>query len=80
MNEIIEQLKQAVSISPDNVPLRLHLAEMMLQQNLLTEASEQFSEILKREHHNSKALNGLAEIYFKQNKYSAAIILFEQLQ
>src|SRR4249920_459970 len=80
MNEIIEQLKQAVNISPDNIPLRMHLAEMMLQQNLLTDASEQFSEILKREHHNGKALSGLADIYFKQNKYSAAIILFEQLQ
>ncbi|QEC67137.1 AAA family ATPase [Panacibacter ginsenosidivorans] len=80
MNKIIEQLKQAVNISPDNIPLRLHLAEMMLQQNLLSEASEQFSEILKREHSNTKALGGLADIYFKQNKYSAAIILFEQLQ
>ena len=80
MNEIIEQLKQAVNISPDNIPLRLHLAEMMLQQNLLSDASEQFSEILKREHGNTKALSGLADIYFKQSKYSAAIILFEQLQ
>lgn len=80
MNEIIEQLKQAVNISPDNIPLRLHLAEMMLQQNMLNEASEQFSAILKREHENTKALSGLAEIYFKQNKYSAAIILYEQLQ
>lgn len=80
MNEIIEQLRQAVNISPDNIPLRLHLAEMMLQQNLLNDATEQFSEILKRENNNGKALSGLADIYFKQNKYSAAIILFEQLQ
>lgn len=80
MNEIIEQLKKAVNISPDNIPLRLHLAEMMMQQNLLSEAAEHFSEILKREHGDTKALNGLADIYFKQNKYSAAIILFEQLQ
>jgi transitional endoplasmic reticulum ATPase len=80
MNEIIEQLKQAVNISPHNIPLRLHLAEMMLQQNMLNEASEQFSAVLKREHENTKALGGLAEIYFKQNKYSAAIILYEQLQ
>jgi transitional endoplasmic reticulum ATPase len=80
MNDIIEQLQQAVNISPENIPLRLHLAEMMLQQNMLSEASEQFSAILKREHNNTKALSGLAEIYCKENKYSAAIILFEQLQ
>ena len=80
MNEIIEQLKQALDISPENIPLRLHLAEMMLQQNLLAEASDQFSQVLKRDHSNAKALTGLSEIYIKQNKFSAAIILFEQLQ
>jgi len=80
MNEIIEQLKQALDISPENIPLRLHLAEMMLQQNLLAEASDQFSQVLKRDHGNAKALTGLSEIYIKQNKFSAAIILFEQLQ
>lgn len=80
MNEIIEQLKQALNISPDSIPLRLHLAELMLQQNMLSEASEQFSAVLKRQHNNTKALSGLAEIYCRQNKYSAAIILFEQLQ
>lgn len=80
MNEIIEQLRQAVNISPENIPLRLHLAEMMLQNNLVTDASEQFSEVLKREHNNIKALTGLADIYYKQQKFSAAIILLEQLQ
>lgn len=80
MNEIIEQLRQAVNISPENIPLRLHLAEMMLQNNLVTDASEQFSEVLKREHSNVKALTGLADIYYKQQKFSAAIILLEQLQ
>ncbi|HRH49345.1 MAG TPA: AAA family ATPase [Panacibacter sp.] len=80
MNEIIEQLKQALDISPENIPLRLHLAEMMMQQNLLAEASDQFSQVLKRDHSNAKALTGLSEIYIKQNKFSAAIILFEQLQ
>lgn len=80
MNEIIEQLKQAVDISPDNIPLRLHLAEMMLQENMPAEASEQYSAVLKRDNKNIKALTGLAESYQRQNKYSAAIILFEQLQ
>jgi transitional endoplasmic reticulum ATPase len=80
MNEIIEQLKQAVSISPDNTPLRLHLAVMLMQQQMPAEAAEQYAEILKREHGNTKALAGLAEVYILQKKYSAAIILFEQLQ
>lgn len=80
MNDMIEQLKEALQISPNNIPLRLHLADMMLKENLLAEASEQFSEVLKRQSNNTKALGGLGEVYYRQLKYSAAIILFEQLQ
>ncbi|HRH60100.1 MAG TPA: ATP-binding protein, partial [Chitinophagaceae bacterium] len=80
MNETIQQLLEAVNISPENIPLRIHLAELMLQENLLNEAAEQFNEILKRKHGNSKALSGLSEIYYRQKKFSAAIILFEELQ
>lgn len=77
---MIEQLKEALQISPNNVPLRLHLADIMVKENLLAEATEQFSEVLKRQNNNSKALAGLGEVYYRQQKYSAAIILFEQLQ
>ncbi len=80
MNEIIEQLKEALSFSPDNVPLRLHLADVMLKENLVNEASAEFQEVLRRQQGNTKALAGLSEVYYRQQKYSAAIILFEQLQ
>jgi SpoVK/Ycf46/Vps4 family AAA+-type ATPase len=80
MNEMIEQLKEALQISPNNVPLRLHLADVLLKENLLNEASEQFSEILRRQNGNARALLGLSEVYYRQQKYSAAIILFEQMQ
>lgn len=80
MNAIIEQLKQAVDISPGNVPLRLHLAELMQQENMPADAAEQYSAVLRHEHRNIKAMTGLADCYYRQQKYSAAIILFEQLQ
>jgi len=80
MNEMIESLKEALQVSPNNIPLRLHLADMLLKENILNEASEQFSEILRRQNDNVKALTGLSEVYYRQQKYSAAIILFEQLQ
>ena len=79
MNDIIEQLKQAVDISPDNIPLRLHLAGLMLQENLHADAGEQYAAVLKLQSSNIQALNGLAQCYMLQQKYSAAIILFEQL-
>jgi transitional endoplasmic reticulum ATPase len=80
MNEMIEQLKEALKFSPDNVPLRLHLADVMLKENLVNEASAEFQEVLRRQQGNTKALAGLSEVYYRQQKYSAAIILFEQLQ
>lgn len=79
MSEAIEQLKEAVSFSPDNIPLRLHLAELMLKGKQYPEAAEQFNEILKRNYGNTKARIGLADIYFRQKKYSAAIVVYEEL-
>lgn len=79
MDEGIEQLKEALQLSPDNIPLRLHLADLMTKANRAEEAAEQYSEVLKRSYGNNKARKGLAAIYFKQKKYSAAIIIYEAL-
>jgi transitional endoplasmic reticulum ATPase len=79
MSEAIEQLKEAISFSPENIPLRLHLAEMMIKEHLLNDAAEQYNEVLKRSYGNVKARKGLASVYYRQKKYSTAIIVFEEL-
>src|SRR5215831_3555568 len=80
MNESIKNLLDALDISPENVPLRLHLAELMMREKMYQEASDQFSEVLRRSYGNSKAKLGLAEAYFFLKKYSAAIVIYEELQ
>jgi len=80
MNETIKNLLEALEVSPDNVPLRLHLAEIMMREKMYQEASQQFGEVLQRSYGNSKARLGLAEAYFYLKKYSAAIIIYEELQ
>jgi transitional endoplasmic reticulum ATPase len=80
MNELIEQLKEAVEFSPNNIPLRLQLGELMLKENMVIDANEQFDAVLQLQHGNTRALKGLVTVYYRQKKYSAAIILFEQLQ
>ncbi len=77
--EMIISLQEALTVSPENVPLRLHLAEVLLQEKMYEEAAREFSEVLGRSYGNRKARHGLAETYFHQQKYSAAIIVFEQL-
>jgi transitional endoplasmic reticulum ATPase len=80
MDETIQQLREALLISPNNIPLRSHLADILLKNNDLQEATEHYAEILKNDSANVKALTGLSEIYYRQKKNSASIILFEQLQ
>lgn len=78
-NETIRQLKEAVELSPENVPLRLHLAEVMLKAQQYADAVHEFSEVLVRSYGNLKARLGLAEAYFHQKKYSAALIIYEEV-
>jgi len=78
-HEAIEQLREALSFSPTNIPLRLHLADLMVKEQLLDDAAEQFQYILSIDYGNNKARKGLALVYFNQKKYSAAIMVFEAL-
>ena len=79
MTEAIQQLKEALTLSPDNVPLRLHLADMLTKDAEWDEAAEEYQQVLNRSYGNTKARKGLAQVYYKQKKYSAAIIVYEAL-
>lgn len=43
---ILQTLREAVAVSPDNVPLRQHLADMYLQAELYAEAAQTYQETL----------------------------------
>lgn len=79
-NELIKNLLEALEVSPDNIPLRLQVADMMMKGKLYAEASQQYQEVLKKQYGNTKASTGLAASYYYQQKYSAAIIVYEQMQ
>lgn len=75
---LIQNLLDALAVSPDNIPLRLQVADLMVKEKMFTEAAEQFQLVLNKSYGNSKAQLGLAHCYFAQEKYSAAIIIYEQ--
>lgn len=79
-NDTIKSLQEALSLSPDNVPLRLHLAEVLLVERQYAEAAIEYREVLNRSYGNARARLGLAEAYYYQQKFSAAIIIYEELQ
>jgi ATP-dependent 26S proteasome regulatory subunit len=78
--EIIKNLLDALAVSPGNLPLRMQVASMMVQEKMFSEAAEQYNEVLRQSYGDTKAQLGLAECYFHQEKYSAAIIVYEQLE
>ena len=79
-NELIQNLLTALEVSPDNVPLRIQVADMMMQEKMYEDASKQYQEVLNKNYGNVRASAGLAASYFYQQKYSAAIIVFEQIE
>ncbi|MEO1052883.1 MAG: AAA family ATPase [Bacteroidota bacterium] len=78
-NENIKNLREALKFSPDNVPLRLHLANTLLENSLMEEAEQEYKIILDQSPANLKAKEGLAQVYYSQGKHSAVIVIVEDL-
>jgi len=79
MDELVNNLQEALKISPENTPLRLSLAEALLTSKRTGEAEKEFKLVLEKQPDNFQAKNGLAKVYFELQKYSAAIVITEEL-
>jgi SpoVK/Ycf46/Vps4 family AAA+-type ATPase len=58
---VLDSLRKAVEAMPDDVPLRLHLATMLLQAGQRNEAVRQLGAVLQRDPGNTQALGLLQE-------------------
>ncbi|HZY81637.1 MAG TPA: AAA family ATPase [Cyclobacteriaceae bacterium] len=76
---MIDSLRDALQQSPDNLPLRILLAENLLQAKMFAEAEAEYRIVLEKDPGNLKARRGLAKSYFEQGKYSIAIVVLEEL-
>lgn len=76
---ILNDLLEALSFSPDNIPLRSRVAKIYLQHGDLDNAEIHYLELLKTDGSNPDAKFGLANCYYRQEKYSAAEIILEEL-
>ncbi len=79
METNLDVLRQAASVSPDNVPLLLLLGEGCLQEFLLDEANQHFSQVLAHDPGNFAAHFGLARISYKKGHLSEGIVRAEAL-
>jgi AAA+ superfamily predicted ATPase/thioredoxin-like negative regulator of GroEL len=77
--DTIQSLRDALQHSPDNLPLRKHLAETLLQAGRPEEAEQEYRDALtgKRDDHELKI--GLSRAFYQQGKFSHALVIIEEL-
>ncbi len=77
-NTAIERLREALKNSPENIPLKLHLAETLLSLNKFDEAEKEYQELLSLD--SSKNIQfGLAKVFFNKGEYSKCNVILEEL-
>lgn len=75
----IESLREALSVSPDNVPLLLMLGQAYLEEFHVEEARETFERVVAVEAGNAVARTQLAQILELEGRSSEAILRLDQL-
>jgi AAA+ superfamily predicted ATPase len=78
-SDSLAALREALRLSPDNIPLRQHLAETLLGQGQPEHAEAEFREALSRSPDHVGLKLGLARAFMAQQKESAALVIVEQL-
>ncbi|PQO43757.1 ATP-binding protein [Blastopirellula marina] len=75
----VAPLQAALEVSPDNIPLRLHLARTLADLGRTQECEAELKTALTYDPHNVDAKLALAEFYVKAAKTSHAIVILEEL-
>ena len=78
-DESISALREALKVSPTNIPLRKHLAESLLRMGRLGEAEKAYHEALAVAPHHVEIKLGLAHTYHLEQKNSEALVIVEDL-
>ncbi len=77
--DTITGLKEALKHSPDNVPLRILLADALVGVGRFDEAESEYSRALSLAPSDEKVMLGLATVWFQAGKYSQSLVLAEDL-
>ena len=76
---MLESLLEALRFSPNNVPLKLQIAKLYMQQGNFAEAEQQLIEIIDLDGSHVDAKYELANCFYKQQKITAAEVLLEEI-
>src|SRR5215212_9776715 len=75
----LQPLRDALQLSPDNLPLRRHLADSLAGLGRFTEAEQEYRRALARDPDQPDLKVGLARTYFRQGKDGPALVVVEDL-
>jgi SpoVK/Ycf46/Vps4 family AAA+-type ATPase len=78
-DDSIDDLREAVKISPDNVPLRQHLADALFGLGRFDEAIEEYQAALALAPGRDKLKLSLATAFFQSGKYTQSLVVIEDL-
>src|SRR5881394_1735896 len=78
-DDAINALRDALKHSPENLPLRLHLADTLVGLGRYEEAEREYKTVLQSAPHDPKPKLGLANAYYLGGKASPAMVVVEEL-
>lgn len=78
-NSGIDDLREALAASPDNLPLRRHLARTLLAAGRAAEAIEEYRRAISLSPHDVASKLGLCQAYYSAGNSSAAFVIVEEL-
>lgn len=78
-DDTIETLRQALRVSPDNLPLRKHLAATLVSLGRFADAEIEYRQALAGAGDNVDLKLGLASCYYQQGKNSHALVIVEDM-
>ncbi|WP_214318359.1 ATP-binding protein [Nonomuraea sediminis] len=73
----LQALREAARLSPDNLPLRRHLAQQLLGKGYLAEAEAEYRAALVLAPKDPDIIAGLAEAFVRQSAHGAALSALE---
>jgi AAA+ superfamily predicted ATPase len=77
--ESIRALREALRVSPENLPLRLHLAQSLAGLGRWADAEAEYRTALSRAPDSIEAKLGLARVYYQCEKLSQSLVIVEDL-
>ncbi len=77
--DAVDPLREALRHSPENIPLRKHLAGTLLAAGRFEEAELVYKEGLQRHPTDAALKLGLADAFYRQEKDSPALVVIEDL-